>query len=95
MATLTLRNVPDDLVARLVAAREIGLTPDRDVARDLAERYQLVTDETNLLLVIERAEGRTLIDVAGRDVLLIEVQAPLLQAPQLYTLLPGPYLLAR
>lgn len=54
-AALSVRQ--DDLVARVVAAREIGLTPDRDVARDLAERYQLVTDETNLLLVIERAEA--------------------------------------
>lgn len=47
----------DDLVARLVAAREIGATADQAQARELAERYQLVTEETNLLLVFERAEA--------------------------------------
>lgn len=54
-AELTVRE--DDLIARLVAAREIGQTVDRSVAAQMAERYQLVTDETNLLLVIERAEA--------------------------------------
>ncbi len=54
-ATLTLRE--DDLVARLVAAREIGAPADQARAREQAERYQLVTEETNLLLVIERAEA--------------------------------------
>ncbi len=53
-ADLSLRE--DDLVARLVAAREIGLAADRSQARELAERYQLVTEETNLLLVVERAD---------------------------------------
>jgi len=53
-AELTVRE--DDLIARIVAAREIGLTADRSVGAQMAERYQLVTDETNLLLVIERAE---------------------------------------
>ncbi len=47
----------DDLVARLVAAREVGMLTDKAQARALAERYQLVTDETNLLLVIERSEA--------------------------------------
>jgi Ca-activated chloride channel family protein len=55
LAELSLRD--DDLVARLVAAREIGALTDRTQARELAERYQLVTEETNLLLVIERAEA--------------------------------------
>lgn len=54
LAELSLRD--DDLVARLVAAREIGALTDKTQAREMAERYQLVTDETNLLLVIERAE---------------------------------------
>jgi hypothetical protein len=54
LAELSLRD--DDLVARLVAAREIGALTDKAQARELAERYQLVTEETNLLLVIERAE---------------------------------------
>lgn len=54
-AELSVRD--DDLIARLVAAREIGHTADRTVAAQLAERYQLVTDETNLLLVIERTEA--------------------------------------
>lgn len=53
-AELTVRD--DDLIARLVAAREIGQTVDRSVAAQMAERYQLVTEETNLLLVIQRAE---------------------------------------
>ena len=46
-----------DLVARLVAAREIGVTLEKMQARELAERYQLVTEDTNLLLVIERADA--------------------------------------
>ena len=54
-AELTVRD--DDLIARLVAAREIGQTVDRSVAAQMAERYQLVTEETNLLLVIQRAEN--------------------------------------
>lgn len=54
-AELSLRE--DDLVARLVAAREIGATADKAQARERAERYQLVTEGTNLLLVIERAEA--------------------------------------
>lgn len=54
-AELSVRD--DDLIARLVASREIGHTADRTVAAQIAERYQLVTDETNLLLVIERAEA--------------------------------------
>lgn len=54
-AELTVRD--DDLVARLVAAREIGHTADRTIAAQVAERYRLVTDETNLLLVIERTEA--------------------------------------
>jgi hypothetical protein len=52
--TLTLRG--DDLVARLVAARQRGETEDKAEAMALAERYQLVTEDTNLLLVFERAE---------------------------------------
>jgi Ca-activated chloride channel family protein len=47
----------DDLVARLVAAHEISTFTKPAQAQKAAERYQLVTDETNLLLVIERAES--------------------------------------
>lgn len=47
----------DDLVARLVAAREIGTLTQKTEIRALATRYGLVSDETNLLLVIERAEA--------------------------------------
>lgn len=54
-AELTIQGA--DLIARLVAAREIGQTVDRIVAAQIAEHYQLVTDETNLLLVIERTEA--------------------------------------
>ena len=46
-----------NLVSRLVAARQISLTTDPNEVREIAERYQLVTAETNLLLVIERAEA--------------------------------------
>lgn len=49
--------VADDLVARLVAARQVSLTAGKPKARALAERYQLVTDHTNLLLVFQREEG--------------------------------------
>lgn len=52
-----LHRVDGDLVARLVAAREIALATDPSEARALAERYQLVTEHTNLLLVFYRAEG--------------------------------------
>lgn len=54
-ATLTRRT--DDLVARLVAARQIGEMDDKSEASALAETYQLVTENTNLLLVFERAEA--------------------------------------
>lgn len=54
-AELTVRD--DDLIARLVASREIGHTEDRTAAAQMAERYQLVTEETNLLLVFEREEA--------------------------------------
>ncbi len=53
-AILTTRS--DDIVARLVAAREISSLTDKKQAKALAEKYQLVTEETNLLLVFERAE---------------------------------------
>ncbi len=46
-----------DLVARLVAARQVSLCTDRNQVREVAERYQLVTGETNLLLVFARAEA--------------------------------------
>jgi Ca-activated chloride channel family protein len=49
--------LPDDLVARLVAARQISHTADETRASEIAERYQLVTDNTNLLLVFQRADA--------------------------------------
>jgi hypothetical protein len=49
--------LPDDLVARIVAARQVGYTADQAFAAAIAERYQLVTDHTNLLLVFQRAES--------------------------------------
>lgn len=54
-AALSIRD--DDLIARLVAACEIGTTADKTHARELAEGYQLVTEDTNLLLVDERGEA--------------------------------------
>ena len=48
----------DDLVARLVAARQIVHTAVEADATEIAERYQLVTDHTNLLLVFERAASQ-------------------------------------
>lgn len=47
----------DDLIAHLVAASQVGLTADKAQAMAVAERYQLVTDDTNLLLVIERDDA--------------------------------------
>jgi Ca-activated chloride channel family protein len=47
----------DDLVARIVAARQISHTASEAEAAELANRYQLVTDHTNLLLVFQRAES--------------------------------------
>lgn len=49
----------DDLVARLVAACQIThIAPENsDEAAEWAERYQLVTDRTNMLLVFERADS--------------------------------------
>lgn len=49
--------VADDLIARLVAARQVSLTAEKAKGRDIAERYQLVTDHTNLLLVFQRADA--------------------------------------
>jgi Ca-activated chloride channel family protein len=47
----------DDLVARIVSARQVGYTADQASAAAIAERYQLVTDHTNLLLVFHRADS--------------------------------------
>lgn len=47
----------DDLVARLVAARQIEAMTDRQQSQEMAERYQLVTQQTNLLLVFDREEA--------------------------------------
>jgi hypothetical protein len=49
--------LPDDVVARIVAARQITHTDSEATAAEIAERYQLVTDHTNLLLVFQRAES--------------------------------------
>lgn len=47
----------DDLVARLVAARQIASLGESEQTLELAQRYQLVTDETALVLVVEREAG--------------------------------------
>jgi hypothetical protein len=47
----------DDVLARLLAATQVGLTQDVETAQALAEKYELVTEHTNLLLVIERADA--------------------------------------
>jgi Ca-activated chloride channel family protein len=49
--------LPDDLVARIVAARQISHTAVETDAAEIAVRYQLVTDHTNLLLVFQRVEA--------------------------------------
>jgi len=49
--------LPDDLVARIVAARQISHAAVETDAAEIAERYQLVTDHTNLLLVFQRVEA--------------------------------------
>lgn len=46
-----------DVIARLLAHQQIALTANRQEATTLAETYQLVTQYTNLLLVVERAES--------------------------------------
>lgn len=46
-----------DVLARLLAATQVSLTRDVETAQALAEQYSLVTEHTNLLLVIERAEA--------------------------------------
>jgi Ca-activated chloride channel family protein len=47
----------DDVLARLLASTQVGLTQDVETAQALAEKYELVTEHTNLLLVIERADA--------------------------------------
>ena len=47
----------DDVLARLLAATQVGLTQDVETAQAMAEKYELVTEHTNLLLVIERADA--------------------------------------
>jgi hypothetical protein len=47
----------EDVLARLLAATQVGLTQDVETAQALAEKYELVTEHTNLLLVIERADA--------------------------------------
>lgn len=49
--------LPEDLVARIVAERQISHTAKAASAAEMAERYQLVTSHTNLLLVFERADA--------------------------------------
>jgi hypothetical protein len=46
----------DDLVARIVAARQISHVDGDLLVAEIAERYQLVTEHTNLLLVFQRAD---------------------------------------
>ena len=47
----------DDLVARIVAARQISHVEGDLLVAEIAERYQLVTEHTNLLLVFQRADA--------------------------------------
>jgi Ca-activated chloride channel family protein len=56
-ASPALQVTQDDVLARLLAATQVGLTRDVETAQALAEKYSLVTEHTNLLLVIERAEA--------------------------------------
>lgn len=49
--------VSNDLIARLVAAREVRMTTDKAHAQALALRYQLVTEHTRLVLVFERSQA--------------------------------------
>ncbi|WP_288105563.1 VIT and VWA domain-containing protein [Limnobacter sp.] len=46
--------VDDNRIARLVAAKQIGQSPQLPEAVDLAVQYQVLTNETNLILVAER-----------------------------------------
>lgn len=54
-ASSVLQESEGDVLARLLAASQVDLTRDVQTAQALAEQYGLVTEHTNLLLVIERA----------------------------------------
>lgn len=56
-ASSVLQASEGDVLARLLAASQVGLTRNVETAQALAEQYGLVTEHTNLLLVIERAEA--------------------------------------
>ncbi len=53
----SITHVPGDLVARLVAARQLNALRAETDIQALALKYQLVSDHTNLLLIVERAES--------------------------------------
>jgi Ca-activated chloride channel homolog len=56
-ASSVLQASEGDVLARLLSASQVDLTRDVQTAQALAEQYGLVTEHTNLLLVIERAEA--------------------------------------
>ena len=52
---VTITEITDTTLSRLAAARRLRTITDDKAATDLALRYQLVTDNTNLFMVAERA----------------------------------------
>lgn len=54
-ANVTINEIADNTLARLAAARRIRTITDDKAATELALRYQLVTENTNLFMVAERA----------------------------------------
>jgi Ca-activated chloride channel family protein len=54
-AKVTINEIADNTLARLAAARRLRTITDDKAATDLALRYQLVTENTNLFMVVERA----------------------------------------
>jgi Ca-activated chloride channel family protein len=54
-ANVTINEITENTLSRLAAARRLRTITDDQAATDLAMRYQLVTENTNLFMVVERA----------------------------------------
>ena len=54
-ANVTINEITENTLSRLAAARRLRTITDDQAATDLALRYQLVTENTNLFMVAERA----------------------------------------
>jgi len=54
-ANVSINEITENTLSRLAAARRLRTITDDQAATDLALRYQLVTEKTNLFMVAERA----------------------------------------